>query len=323
MAADTLSDVLRAVRLTGAVFFSVDARSPWAAEAPPGEQVVGSIMPGAEHLISYHVLTAGSCWGGLVGQSASNLEAGDIIVFPHGDAHVMSSQPGMRGSPQIDVYRRVADAQLPYHLTQGGDGPSAVHMVCGFLGCDARPFNPLLDTLPRVLVARARDGGPNGTLAHFARLALDETRGGRAGSECVLARLSELMFLEVVRHYLATLPDEQKGWLAGLRDPHVGHALAALHGRPGHDWSLDELAQTAGVSRSVLVERFTSFVGQPPMQYLAHWRMQLAAGRLVEGATVAAVAYDLGYGSEAAFSRAFKKLVGVAPAHWRRQRTSQ
>jgi AraC-like DNA-binding protein len=196
-------------------------------------------------------------------------------------------------------------------------------MVCGFLGCDARPFNPLLDTLPRVLVARARDGGPNGTLAHFARLALDETRGGRAGSECVLARLSELMFLEVVRHYLATLPDEQKGWLAGLRDPHVGHALAALHGRPGHDWSLDELAQTAGVSRSVLVERFTSFVGQPPMQYLAHWRMQLAAGRLVEGATVAAVAYDLGYGSEAAFSRAFKKLVGVAPAHWRRQRTSQ
>lgn len=315
---DALSDVLRAVRLTGAVYFDVSASEPWVAEAPPGGSIARTIFPGAGHLVSYHVLTRGTCWGGLVGEASMRLTAGDIIVFPHGDAHVMSSEPGMRGEPDLSLYRPSSDAPLPFTLRMGGDRPDDAHVVCGFLGCDAQPFNPLLAALPRVLHVRAR---PGGALEAFVQIAVAESTHPRPGGGCVLSRLSELMFVDVVRQYLESLPPGRCDWLAGLRDPQVGRAITALHKSPAHDWTLEALAREVGMSRSALAERFTQFVQQPPMQYLTNWRMQLAATCLQTSLdSVAAIAAQVGYESEAAFSRAFKKLVGLPPSQWRAQR---
>lgn len=317
---DALSDVLRTVRLTGAVFFDVQATEPWVAEAPAAERIVGSIFPGVEHLISYHVVTRGTCWGGLVGQPPVQLSAGDIIVFPHGDAHVISSAPGMRTVPDVSLYRRPSDGQLPFSITMGGvqSEPAPEHVVCGFLGCDARPFNPLIAALPRMIRVSDRDGG---ALGAFVRFAMAESKAPRIGGECVLSRLSELMFVDVVRRYLESLPDDRSDWLSGLRDPFVGRALTALHRQPARDWSVDALSREVGLSRSALAERFTGFVGQPPMQYLANWRMQLAANALLGSTdTVAEIAARVGYESEAAFSRAFKKSVGLSPSLWRKHR---
>ena len=319
---DTLSDVLRAVRLTGAVFFTVDATAPWVTETPAGREIAPRIVPGAEHVIDFHVVTSGSCWGGIVGEPAIHLEAGDVIVFPQGDTHVMSSAPGMRGTPDVEVYKR-SGTQLPIAISAKGSSSEGAELICGFLGCDARPFNPLLATLPRVIHVRPQ-AADDGVIAQFIKLALSESVARRAGGECVLARLSELLFVEVVRRYLATLPTEGSGWLAGLRDEYVGRALGKIHDRPAHPWNLEDLAREAGMSRSTLAERFAHFVGVPPMQYLAQWRMQLAA-TLLSGSAVglAEVAERVGYGSEAALSRAFKRLVGVAPAHWREGRRSE
>jgi AraC-like DNA-binding protein len=191
--------------------------------------------------------------------------------------------------------------------------------VCGFLGCDERPYNPLLTALPRVIhLSAAGSQATPGWLGILLNIAVSESGGARAGSENVLARLSELMFVEAIRRYIERLPPAQSGWLAGLRDPVVGQALAALHGQAREPWTVERLARLVGASRSAFAERFTEMVGQPPMQYLALWRMQLASRLLAEGRPVAAVAAAVGYESEAAFSRAFKKLVGQAPATWRK-----
>jgi AraC-like DNA-binding protein len=313
---DTLSEVLRGVRLTGAVFFAVDATAPWVTETPAAPEIAPRIIPGAEHVIDYHIVTSGSCWGGVVGEPALLLQAGDVVVFPQGDAHVMSSAAGMRGTPDVELYNR-SGKQLPVAIKRDGGGEGRAEVICGFLGCDARPFNPLLASLPRIIHAPRQAAG-SGVIAQLIQLALSESRERRAGGECVLARLSELLFVEVVRHHLSTLPPEHTGWLAGLRDPNVGRALGKLHDRPAHPWRLEELAEEAGMSRSMLAARFAHFVGVPPMQYLAQWRMQLAAS-LLSGTAIglAEVAERIGYGSEAALSRAFKRWVGIAPALWR------
>jgi AraC-like DNA-binding protein len=322
MSHDPLTDVLASVRLTGAVFFAVEGTAPWVAEAPPASAISGRVMPEVDHVLAFHAVTRGQCLGGILGEEPVRLEAGDLVCFPHGDPHVMASAPGLRAPPNdLSIYDRAAAARLPFSLKLG-DGPAEVHLVCGFLGCDARPFNPLLASLPRVLRASDRDGSPGGWLSRFMEVAEAEARSPRPGGEGVLARLSELMFVEVIRRHLETLPPDRTGWLAGLRDPHVGKALAVLHAHPGHPWTLDALAREAGLSRSALAERFAALVGEPPMQYLARWRMQVAAGLLAtthDG--VKAIGARVGYASEAAFNRAFKKGVGVPPATWRRRRS--
>jgi AraC-like DNA-binding protein len=321
---DPLSDVLRAVRLTGAVFFRVDATSPWVIEMPDTGALASVTLPRAQHVISYHVVTRGSCSGALLGDGpAVRLTEGDVLVFPHGDPYVMSIAPGLRGGPgPSDVLAfmgEMAAGRLPFSVAEGGGGPPELGLVCGFLGCDAHPFNPLLAALPRLLHVRGAfaPGDPLGRLIDFA---VAESQTPRAGGECVRLRLSELMFVEVVRRYLAGLPAQQTGWLAGLRDRVVGRALALLHERPAEAWTLDRLARDVGLSRSALAERFTHFVGEPPVQYLTRWRMQVAARLLADShAKVATVARQVGYDSEAAFSRAFKRVAGVPPAAWRRR----
>ena len=318
MKADVLSDVLRAVRLTGAVYFDFELSSPWVVEAPPSREIVGKVMPGAQRVIEYHLIARGTGWGHAVGQEPLRLREGDLIIFPQGDAHVLSSAPGMRAAPDMEAFARVS-TPMPMFYELGGGGPERARIVCCFLGCDERPFNPLLTALPPVLHLSA--AGPNaatGWLGTLLSIAAKESGGGRAGGENVLARLSELMFVETIRDYLETLPPTETGWLAGLRDPMVGQALAALHREPREPWTVERLARVVGLSRSVLAERFAVMIGQPPMQYLALWRMQLASHLLLEGRSVASVASAVGYESEAAFSRAFKKLVGRPPATWRR-----
>jgi AraC-like DNA-binding protein len=315
---DTLSDVLRAVRLTGAVFFAIDASAPWVAETAGARFVAPRLMPGVEHVVEYHLISRGSCWAALIDEPALRLEAGDIIVFPQGDAHVISSTPGMRGDPSSEAHRLAELGPLPVSVSIQGGGDERTQLICGFLGCDARPFNPLLAALPRVI--HLRGSGESGTVIRYLiELAVAESGSPRAGSDCALARVSELLFVEAVRHHLATLPAEQVGWFAGLRDDQIGRALAKLHQRPAHPWTLEELAKDVAMSRSMLAERFAHFVGVPPIQYLAQWRIQLAASLLrTSKSSLAEIAERVGYGSEAALSRAFKRTVGIAPAPYRR-----
>ena len=310
--------MLRAVRLTGAVYFDFELSSPWVAEAPPSCDIAALVMPGAQRVIEYHLVARGACWAQMVGGEPIRLNEGDLIVFPQGHAHVLSSAPAMRATPDMSMFARPTTA-LPIVYELGGGGAERARIVCCFLGCDERPFNPLLTALPPVIhLSAMAQQATAGWLATLLTMALRESGSARAGSENVLSRVSELMFVEVIRRYIESLPSAQTGWLAGLRDPVVGQALAAIHGDAAAAWTVERLARLVGVSRSVFAERFAEMVGEPPMQYLALWRMQLAARLLVEGGAIASVAAAVGYESEAAFSRAFKKLVGQAPATWRR-----
>jgi AraC-like DNA-binding protein len=256
------------------------------------------------------------------------LETGDIVMFPHGDAHVVSSAPGVKPERiKADWVFAVRQERKPipiaYHRGVREPGASApvadadTVLVCGFLGCDLRPFNPLVAALPRLLhlpAARAGDW-----VARVIDQATSESTHQRPGSDAVLERLAEMMFVDTARRYLDSLPEDATGWLAGLRDRYVGRALSLLHQSPERPWTIDELGRQVGLSRSALHERFIAFLGQPPMQYLANWRIQVGSRMLRETQqTVAAVALEVGYESEAAFSRAFKRLVGLPPGAWRR-----
>jgi AraC-like DNA-binding protein len=309
---DPLSDVLRAVRLNGAYFYMVEAAHPWSILTVEATKLVPRIHPSSEHLISYHILTSGSCWGGVAGDEQVLMQAGDAIVFSHGDANLLSS---IQSRPADAFTLAETPGRYPSVASVGdGSGPKAT-FVCGFLGCDLRPYNPLLSALPRQILAR---GGAGDWLAEFPRHVVAESANPRPGSDTMLTRMAELMFVEVVRRHVASLSNRETGWLAGLSDSVVGPALRALHERPEHSWTLPELARTIGTSRTVLVERFSELVGVPPMQYLTQWRLQLAADQLARGsAKVASIGARVGYESEAAFSRAFKRATGQSPSAWR------
>ena len=319
MPTDVLSDVLRAVHLTGAVYFEFNVSPPWAFEAPPSREIAAKVMPGAQRVIEYHLIARGNGWGNVVGQSPIRLQEGDLLVFPQGDAHVLCSSPELPATLDMSLYTPPF-TKLPLVYERAGAGAEKSRILCCFLGCDESPFNPLLTALPRVMhLPGSGDHAKTGWLGTLLMIATSESGRTRAGGENVLSRLSELVFVEAIRRYLETLPPDQTGWLAGLRDPMVGQALAALHSDASKPWTVEGLARLAGLSRSVFAARFTAMVGHPPMQYLALWRMQLAARLLADGGGVAGVAEAVGYESEAAFSRAFKKLVGQAPGTWRRQ----
>src|SRR5262245_49046001 len=328
MANDPLSDVLRSVRLRGAVFYYVSYRDHWIAEAPAAKEIANAVMPGVEHLLEYHLMVKGDGWAVTAGEQPVRLQAGDIVLFPRGDAHVLSSAPGMRSTQNdADWIYAVRNSPKPvamgYHngvLRPGADVPvdeARNTVVCGFVGCDLRPFNPLIATLPRMLHLTGEDVG--GWVREVLHQAVVESRERLAGSAAVLERVSEMVFVDAARRYLRSLPDDAEGWLAGLRDRYVGKALAAIHEQPAHDWTLEDLGCEAGLSRSALHERFVRFVGLAPMQYLTNWRMQLAAN-LLRGshANVATIALDVGYESEGAFTRAFKRATGQPPSKWRR-----
>ncbi|MGA9575941.1 MAG: AraC family transcriptional regulator [Lysobacterales bacterium] len=340
MSGDVLSELLRRVRLRGALFFNVECVGSWVTEAPDSALISGAVMPASEHMMQYHVVLDGTCWAGVTGEPPFEMSSGDVVLFPQGDAHVMSSVPGLRAAPNIEflMANLKKNSELPFMVRQENDQvfqsdlprsgkgshPSTATLLCGFLGCDRGPFNPLLASLPRVIHARASELSENSWAHQLARLAEVESRGNRPGGEAVLERMSEMMFVDLVRLYLTTMPNSQKGWLAALRDRHVGRVLSLMHSRPSEAWTLEMLSDHVGLSRSALQDRFVELVEQPMMQYLRSWRMQLASNLLVEtNAKMASIAHQVGYESEEAFSRSFKRTVGVPPSTWRRERSIQ
>lgn len=273
----------------------------------------------------------GNGWAAVAGEQPVKFSAGDVVMFPQGDSHIISSAPGLQpswGSEDANFDRRTIPRPFPITFRNGGIDPGVAIpadeadaiVVCGFLGCDLKPFNPLVSALPRLLHLPSSLAG--GWVANVMEQAVAESNNRRPGGEAVLERLSEMMFVDAARRYLDTLPEDATGWLAGLRERSVGKALTLMHTKPDHNWTIEELAQKVGSSRSVLHERFVEYIGQPPMQYLTNWRMQLGAKLLRESSlNVASIALEVGYESEAAFSRAFRRSVGQPPAAWRKSQT--
>lgn len=331
---DVLSDVLRVVRLSGAVFFTAEFTAPFSVDSPPPESLAPSVIPGAGCLSLFHILAEGECWVRVERRPALKMESGDVIVLPRGDPHRMMSGLGAVPTPIPDLLP--APHEGPAHVCFGGGGPKA-RFVCGYLHCDLG-FNPLFGALPPLLCVRNREGAVtvepvgeknsaeapvplhagiwlNTTLYYL----VTEASTLKSGNAAVLARLSELMFVEILRHYMQEMPAGQKGWLAGLRDPQVGKALELMHAEPARNWAVEELAREVGVSRSALADRFASLMGESPMRYLAAWRMHLAKQMLLEGRlSLAEIAERIGYDSEYAFNRAFKRHAGDPPAAWRK-----
>ncbi|RZI96900.1 MAG: AraC family transcriptional regulator [Variovorax sp.] len=313
---DALSETLRVVHLVGAIFINARFTAPWCYQSPPADMAAPFLEPGAERVVIFHLITEGECWCELGGDAPVRLVAGDAIVFPQGDAHRMASTPGLppaRGAPLDQVL-----ARRPRQLAYGGGG-ATTRLVCGYLACNARLAQLLLAGLPPLLKVNVRGSNAGMWLESSVRYALAEARSPRPGGEGVLAKLAEVLFIEVLRLSMNEHADGRTGWLAGVGDRIVGAALHAMHKRPAQAWSLDDLAHEAGTSRSVLAERFAQLVGSSPIQYLTQWRMLLAANLLCRSnAPLISIAQDVGYQTDTAFSRAFRREYGTPPAAWRR-----
>jgi AraC-like DNA-binding protein len=317
---DALSETLRVVQLVGAIFLQGRFTAPWCYLSPCADVAAPLLEPGAERVVIFHMVTEGECFVELDGQLPMHLTAGDVIVFARGDMHRMSSAPGLipaPGTPLKDLLRR-----RPRQLNFGGGG-ATTRLLCGYLACDARLARLLLVGLPPMVKVNVRGSNAGVWLEASVRYALAEARSPRPGGAGVLSKLAEVLFIEVLRLYINEHSEGRTGWLAGLGDRIVGGALNALHQRPVHAWTLDELAREAGTSRSVLAERFQHLVGSSPMQYLTQWRMMLAANLLCRSsAPLSRIAEDVGYQTDTAFIRAFRREYGVPPATWRRHRAA-
>lgn len=315
---DPYSEMLATMRLKGALYFRAEFTAPWFINAPPSSQLARVIELGATHVINFHLLTDGEATIRLRTGEELRLAAGDIVIFPHGDAHHMMS---IDGACQVEDSAVIAKVQArDLSPLRAGGGGADTRFVCGYMACDPFFCRSILDGLPSVLSVNIRTGPSGHWLEHSIRHLLDEAGTGAAGSEAMLAKLSEALFIETLRTYAATLPDNHTGWLAAARDQYVGKALAIMHNRIAQPWTIADLANEVGLSRTALVDRFTELLAMPPITYLTHWRMQLAARALVTTSyNIAQIAADVGYESEAAFSRAFKREMGLPPARFRRE----
>ena len=311
---DALSETLRVVHLTGAIFIHARFTAPWCYQSPAADLAARFLEPDAERIVIFHLVTEGECHVELDGAAPERLVAGDAVLFPQGQAHRMSSSPGL--APATGARLDVLLTRRPRLLTYGGG--AVTRIVCGYLACEARLAQLLLAGLPPLVKVNVRDSSAGQWLEASVRYALAEARSPRPGGAGLLAKLAEVLFIEVLRLYMHTQDGGGTGWLAGVRDRIVGAALRALHHEPARAWTLDDLAHESGCSRSVLAERFQQQEGRTPMQYLAHWRMLLAAQMLRSGSPLTRIAQDVGYQTDTAFSRAFRREYGQPPASWRR-----
>ena len=318
---DALSETLRVVRLVGAIFIHARFSAPWCYHSPSADSAAPLLEPGAERVVIFHLITEGECYVEMGNEAPVQLTAGDAVVFPQGDAHLMNSRPGL--APATGARLDTVLSRRPRHLAYGGGG-ATTRLVCGYLACDARLARMLLAGLPRMVKVNVRGSNAGAWLEASVRYALAEARSPRPGGAGVLAKLAEVLFIEVLRLYMNEQGEGRTGWLAGVGDRIVGAALKSMHKSPAHAWTLDELARTAGTSRSVLAERFQALVGTSPMQYLTQWRMLLAANLLRgSNAQLASIAEDVGYQTDTAFSRAFRREFGAPPAAWRRSQLAR
>jgi AraC-like DNA-binding protein len=313
---DVLSEVLRVVKLEGAVFYNGEFSAPWSFNSPESCKLAPYLSPNAGHVIIYHLLIDGRGYAQLQDGRRVPLEPGDIVVFPHGDPHIMANGPIRNPVDSEKELQRILCEGLK--LVRAGGGGEVTRVVCGYMACEPRLSSVFLAGLPPVFKVNIRSDTSGQWLENSIRFSVGEANGSVAGGEAVLAKLSEVLFVETLRRYLAKLPAGQTGWLAGARDPEVGKALALMHRKPEHPWTLADLAVEAGISRSVLAERFRQYLGEPPMSYLTRWRLQLGAEMLTSTSySVAQIAAEVGYESEPAFNRAFKRQFDLPPARFR------
>ena len=314
---DAFSQILSGVVLKGALFFNAEFSAPWGFDAPSARELAPILAPDAPHLLVYHFLVEGY---GIVrlGNEAIELEPGDVVVVPHGDAHEMCSAQGKAETLSEAMIAKLQTRDLS--AMQAGGGGEVARFVCGFMVCDPLLCRPILQSLPPAFKVNLRSDRSGQWLENTLLHLVEEAASQHAGSEAVLAKLSEALFVDTLRRYLAGLPEQEVGWLAAARDPIIGKSLMLLHSRSPHPWTIAELAREVGLSRSSLVERFTRYLSEPPMAYLIRWRLKLAARALASTSRgVAEIAEDVGYESEAAFNRAFKREFGLPPARYRNE----
>ena len=315
---DVLSEILKSVTLEGALFYNAEFSAPWGVLSPESRRVAPVVAPQGGHVIIFHLVTEGRGSARLPEGENLPLEAGDVVVLPHGDAHILENGAPRERQDNGKELQRVIEQGL--RLARMGGGGELTKLVCGYMVCDPRLSRMVLSGLPPIFKVNIRADDAGRWIESTIRFSVDPAGGARPGDGAVLAKLSEVLFVETLRRYVDRWPEGRAGWLAGARDPEVGRALALMHRRPAHPWTLADLAREAGISRSVLAERFRLFMSQPPMAYLTRWRLQLGA-RLLQttSRSVADVATEVGYESEAAFNRAFKRSFGAPPARFRQQ----
>lgn len=314
---DALSDVLRSVRLAGGVFLDSLFTAPWCVRTNLQPEDCLPYLAAPSQMIAYHFILDGRLLASVADEPPIEVAAGEIVLLPRNDVHMLASSRGVTPVSGRELVRPSLNGGLP-GIRYGGGGETT-RVVCGFLGAE-EPCNPLIATLPRILKLDVREGTSRDWIEASMRFAGEELAGGRLASTGMMSRLSELLLIEAVRQYSATLPDGEVGWLMGLRDPQIGRALALIHGGLAAPWSAESLAKEVAMSRSAFVERFASLVGMPPIRYLTAWRLQTAKLMLRESRkTIAQLAYAVGYESEEAFSRAFKREFGLPPGRWREQ----
>jgi AraC-like DNA-binding protein len=319
---DAFSEILSGVKLKGAVFFTAEFSAPWGFSSPASNKMAATLAPGAEHLVLYHFVIDGGAVVELSDGQALQLKPGDVVIFPHGDPHHMSSQGATRPFPNYGINEKMKSRDLT-PLCAGGGGEIS-RFVCGYMSCDPYISRPILNGLPPVFKVNIRTDRSGHWLEGSILHLVEEAASGRVGSEAMLAKVSEALFVDTLRRYVASLPEQQTGWLAGARDPIVGKSLGLLHSRIAHPWTIATLADEVGISRSALVERFTRYLSEPPMTYLTRWRLQMAARSLERTPRgVAEIAADVGYESEAAFNRAFKREFGEPPGRYRTNATER
>jgi AraC-like DNA-binding protein len=303
---DVLSDVLEALGLESRVFCRSVLRAPWSLALRPGE------------LAHFHVVQHGSAWLHVNGGDSFALAAGDLVVLPHGHGHELSDTARRRRLPSARRVQ-VGPSRQGCHVLQLGGRGAETQLVCGSFRFRERGPRPFLEVLPDVLHLPAGDNRTPRWLAATLDLLAEEARAGRAGNELVLSRTTDVLFVQVLRAWLDRQAGAARGWLGALRDPRVGAALATIHAEPARPWTVPALAARARLSRSPFAQRFKRLVGTPPLAYLTAWRMQLAADLLRrETLGVGEVAARVGYASEFAFRKAFKRRFGVAPGEFRR-----
>ena len=315
---DVLSEVLSAVKLEGALFFHGEFSAPWCFGSSGAAGIEPFLKPPVRHLIMFHFLIEGRAYASLHDGLREELHAGDIVIFPNGDSHVLGNGPPVKPVDSFRTFRQ--------HLSDGlkvvsyGGGGELTRFVCGYMACDPHLCETIFSGLPRMIRVNVA-GEPAGRwIENSIRFSVAEASDRQAGSSLVVEKLSEVLFIETLRRYITSLPPGQTGWLAGTRDRAVGAALALMHENPSHPWSVEELARRVGLSRTRLAERFRHFLGMSPIAYLTEWRLKLAVDRLRSSErSVAEVALDVGYNSEAAFNRAFKRAYSAPPAQFRQQ----
>jgi AraC-like DNA-binding protein len=318
---DALSDVLRVMRLRGGVFLEAEFRDPWCVSLQVQPDICGPYLGDTSHLMPYHFVVEGRMRVRLTDGLEFEMEAGEAVLFPHNDVHLMGSDLTRPPASCESLVRRATDGGLS-SLASGGDGTST-RMICGYLGADDIAGNPIIGALPEALRIDVRDSPSADWIRSMFGFASERIAKGFAGSEVIMSKLSELLFVEAVQRYTEDAAGERSGWFAGLRDPYVSKALALMHRSVGAPWTVESLSREIGLSRSALATRFSDLLGMAPMQYLTHWRIQAAGHDLLNtNKSILQVAREVGYESEASFTRAFKRMMGAPPAAWRRQRRS-